>query len=328
MTKIRWGILGPGKIAHAFAEDFQYVDDGVLCAVASRDSGRARAFAGQYQLPFAYGSYAELAASPEVDAVYIAVPHSHHFETASLCLQAGKAVLCEKPLTLNSRQSEQLFELARRQRAFLMEALWSRFNPVILRLQALIAAGEIGEVRRISSNFGFKAGSDPQSRLWDPRQAGGALLDIGIYCLFLPHLLWGAPAAVAAQAVLGETGVDAQEQIIMRWHDGRMAVAEASLNSYYPTTAAISGTRGYIELARPFFASREMTVWKPGEEARQQRWNFPGRGYQFEVDEVNTCLRRGKIASEKHSWADSLALTRTMDRLRREWGVCYPAEED
>ncbi|TQV81274.1 Gfo/Idh/MocA family oxidoreductase [Exilibacterium tricleocarpae] len=325
-NKIRWGILGPGKIAHAFAADFQYVADGRLSAVASRSTERARAFAAQYDIPFAYGSYGELAASPEVDAVYVAVPHSHHYEAASLCLEAGKAVLCEKPLTVNSGQAEALFALAERRGSFLMEALWSKFNPVIVHLGELIASGAIGEVRRIHCDFGFVAPPDPGSRLRAPGLAGGALLDIGIYTLFLPHMLWGLPAQIDSHVVRGETGVDVQEQIILQWPGARMAVAEASLDSYYPTTGVISGTEGYIQLAAPFFAGRELTLWREGSEPRQVRREFPGKGYQFQVDEVNACLRAERLQSRRHSWEDSLALCQTMDRLRKTWGITYPGE--
>ena len=336
MQTVRWGILGPGKIALSFAEDFQYSKGGVLQAVASRDIHRAEEFTQKFRIPFAYGSYEQLIQSEEVDVIYIATPHSTHFELTRMCLLAGKSVLCEKPLTLNARQATQLFKIAKTQNCFLMEALWSKFNPTIRQLYQIIAAGEIGEVKRISSNFGFVADPDPASRLRNPSLAGGALLDIGIYALLLPHLLWGKPEKIESQVNLSDQGVDSQEQIIMSWSDGRMAVAEASLDCCYPNKAVISGTLGYIELPEQFFCSKFMTLTRACHEeaSKEDRQpvlienNFPGMGYQFEVNEVNQCLAGNKIQSDIHSWSETLALSETMDQLRLQWGISYPGEID
>ncbi len=193
MRKIAWGILGTGRIAGNFAADLALLPDAELVAVGSRSEATAQSFAGRFGAPHAHGSYEALAADPAVEVIYIATPHPLHAENMKLCLRAGKAVLCEKPFTLNAREAEEVIALAREQKLFLMEAMWTRFLPAVVRARELIEQGAIGEVRLLLADFGFRAAFDPHHRLFDPQLGGGALLDLGVYCVSLASMLFGPP---------------------------------------------------------------------------------------------------------------------------------------
>ena len=178
ITPIRWGILGPGSIANQFAKGLQAAPDGQLVAVGSRDLQRAEAFAEQYDAPNRHGSYEELVADPEVDAIYVATPHPFHKENSILCLEAGKAVLCEKPFTVNAAEAAEIVAVARAKKVFLMEAMWSRYLPIIVQVRKWLDEGAIGEPLQVNADFGFRAGVNPEGRLFSPALAGGALLDV------------------------------------------------------------------------------------------------------------------------------------------------------
>ena len=217
MDKIRWGIIGPGKIAHKMAQDLLTLDDAELVAVGSRSLDRAKSFAAQYSIPYAFGEYADIARFDGIDVVYIATPHHGHAQHTTMCLRQGKGVLCEKPLAINSKQVDMMLREAQANQVFLMEAIWTRFLPQTAYILEQIANNRIGEVHSIKADFGFSANYDPTGRLFNPHMGGGALLDIGIYPVFLTLLLFGKPDHILANAILGATGVDEEDGILLRF---------------------------------------------------------------------------------------------------------------
>lgn len=323
---IRWGILGTGLIAAEFAKALREMNDSKLVAVGSRQQSSADTFAQQHGVDRAYASYTGLVNDPQVDVVYIATPHHAHHANTKLCLLAGKHVLCEKPLALNSGQVQQMTELAKRQGLFLMEAMWMRFIPLIRSLKQRIDAGEIGDIRMIQADFGFRTQFDPQSRLFNRELAGGALLDIGIYPLAFSALLLGEPSEIASVAHIGSTGIDEQSAYALRHKQGEISMLASALRTQTSMSGWVYGTRGRIHLPKQFWRAKKMTVYRDGAAPEQVVIPYDGNGYQFEAQEVNDCLRTGRLESEIMPLRDSLALVRTMDRIREQWPLTYPAD--
>ena len=325
---IRWGILGTGAIAAAFATALRQVTDVTLFAVGSRSQTSADDFAQTHDVGRAFASYAELAADPDVDVVYIASPHTAHFEHTMLCLGAGKHVLCEKPFALNSTQTEQMVALAKHNGLFLMEAMWMRFIPLIIELRRRVDAGEIGQVRMIQADFGFRAPRNPHSRLFNPELAGGALLDLGIYPLAFSALLLGAPTEITSLANIGTTGVDEQSAYVLKHEGGELSVLASALRTQTSMSAWVYGTDGRIHLPKQFWRAKEMVLYRNEMEPESIHLPYTGNGYQFEAQEVVDCLRAGKTESEIMPLRDSEALMGTMDTIRRQWGLTYPNETE
>lgn len=327
MKKVRWGIIGTGQIAHLFASDFCHVKAGELRAVASRDKASADAFAAEFDIELAFIDYFSLINSHEVDVIYIATPHVYHYDLTKACILAGKAVLCEKPFTINQSQSKELYDLALEHNVFVMEAMWTRFNPVIEQVVEWVEEGEIGDLNSIQASFNFVGPTDPDHRLMNLELGGGALLDIGIYPVFLAQLFFGKPDFVQNQAVIGDTDVDLFEQILLGWESGQLASLDASLISCNPNRAMLSGSKGYIEIDSEWFKAKSCRVISADNKERAVEFDFPGNGYQFEVDEVNRCLEEGLIQSPNHSWQNSLELIATLDEIRQDIGLYYPGED-
>ncbi len=324
---IRWGILGTGLIAAEFAKAMQHVRDAELVSVGSRTQTSARSFANAHGLARAHGSYEALAEDPHVDVVYIATPHTLHHENTLLCLRAGKHVLCEKPFALNTAQLTEMVSAAQRHRLFLMEAMWMRFIPVLRDLQRRLANNEIGEVRMLQADFGFRAPFDPSSRLFNLDLAGGALLDIGIYPLAFAMLLLGEPAEIASVAHKAPTGVDEQSAYVLRHAQGQISVLASALRTQTSMSAYVYGTHGQIHLPKQFWRAKEMIVQPRNKAPQHVHLPYEGNGYQFEAQEVVDCLLAGKTESEIMPLADSLSLMLTMDQIRRQWGLKYPVEK-
>jgi predicted dehydrogenase len=323
---IRWGIAATGNIAGQFARDLALLPDHELVAVGSRRLDRARAFAAEHGVPRAYGSYAELVDDPKVDVIYVATPHSDHLATARLALEAGKAVLCEKALTVNAREARELVALARHHGLFLMEAMWMRCNPIHLRLRELVASGVIGEPRAVHAAFGFTADYDPTDRLFAPELAGGALLDVGVYPVSFAHHVLGRPQSVQASAVLAPTGVDSAVAMVFGYAGGALATLTGSFVGELPNTATVAGTDGWIELPRTFHDTHQLTVHRPGKEPEVHVAEKIGIGYTYEAEEVARCLREGRTESPLVSWDDSLAVMEVLDAVRAQIGVRYPSD--
>lgn len=328
MTEVRWGIIGTGTIAQAFAADFIHAKTGTLRAVASRNKDSADAFAERFDIELALVDYYSLINSHEVDVIYIAVPHSLHFELTKACILAGKHVLCEKPFTLNETQAAELFELAKEHEVFVMEAMWTRFNPAIEQALEWVEESEIGMLQSIQASLCFNGSKDPEHRLLKRELGGGALLDVGVYPIFLAQLFLGKPDFVQNQAVVGDTDVDVFEQLLLGWEAGQLAALESSIISQQPNRAVLSGTEGYIEFGNNWHLSKSLTLVKDDGAEHSIEFDFPGMGYQFEVEEVNRCIEEGLTQSPNHSWQDTLDLLSTMDEIRDDIGVYYPGEPE
>ncbi|MES2308875.1 MAG: Gfo/Idh/MocA family oxidoreductase, partial [Verrucomicrobiota bacterium] len=264
--------------------------------------------------------------NPKIDAVYIATPHPFHQENSILCLKEGKAVLCEKPFTINALEAAEVIDVAKEQKQFLMEGMWSRFLPHVVKARELIQSGAIGDPRLLQADFGFKGEWNPEGRLFNPHLGGGALLDVGVYPISLSFYLFGAPKKIQSQACLGKTGVDEQASLLFEYEGGRMALLSTSIQTTTPQEAVIMGSEGSIRLHRPWWGPSHLTLTtKRGDEVMA----FPkvGNGYNYEAEEVGRCLREGLFESPVMPWDESLAIMKTMDALRKEWGLVYPMEK-
>ncbi len=324
---IRWGILGTGSIAHKFARGLECLEDAELAAVGSRAQETADEFADEFGAPRRHDSYAGLADDPEVDVVYVATPHTLHRDNTLLCLRAGKAVLCEKPLAANAAQAEDMVSAAREEGIFLMEAMWTRFIPAVVRLRELLAEGAVGDLRMLKADFCFRTSWNPEGRLLNPELAGGALLDVGCYTVSLASMVCGRkPLAVASLAEIGKTGVDEQSAILLRYAGGRLAVLTCAVRTSTPHEAHFYGTEGRIKVHHPFWHAQELTVCGRDGEEEVLEIPYEGNGYNYEAAEVMECLRQGRTESEIMPLDDSLAVMRTLDWIRAQWGLSYPFE--
>ena len=323
MKQYNWGIIGPGKIAAKFAAALPLAGNAHLKAVASTNVTRARDFAATHGAERIYDSYDQLAADPDIDAVYIATPHAFHAENSLLCLQNGKAVLCEKPMALNAAQVGEMIAASRRHNAFLMEAMWTRFLPLIQHITDTIAAGKIGQVKYVRADFGFLAPFQPASRLYDLRLGGGSLLDIGIYPLFLCLYLLGKPDKIRAAGHLAQTGSDETCHALLTYNNGRSAVISSTLACQTSLTAEIAGSDGSILIPTPWYKNDRLTWHRTGQPEEPIQLEPMVNGFEYEIREVIRCLEAGRIESTSMSHAFSLTMSQTMDEIRRQIGVRY-----
>jgi dihydrodiol dehydrogenase / D-xylose 1-dehydrogenase (NADP) len=326
MKKIRWGILSTGWIAKKFAQGLSVLPDAEIVAVGSRAQETADAFGDQFGVPHRHASYEALAANPDVDVVYIGTPHPFHKDNSLLCLEAGKAVLCEKPFTINAGEAEEVIALAREKGLFLMEAMWSRYIPIIARLRDLLAEGVIGEVRMLTADLGFRSEFDPKSRLFAPELGGGALLDVGIYPISFASMVFGAPSRIASLAHMGQTGVDEQAGIVLGYDEGQLAILHTALQTNTAIEATVMGTKGKIRVHSPWFHGTALTLSIEGREDEIISLPYEGNGYNFEAAEVMRCLREGKLESAVMGLDETLAIMQTLDAIRAHWGLGYPME--
>ena len=324
-STVRWGIIGSGYIAHLFARGLELVADAELTAVASRTPGRAEEFAATYSVSMVYTNYEQLVANDEIDAVYVATTHNFHFENVMLALEYGKHVLCEKPITINAGQLEQLASKARQKKLFLMEAMWTRFMPGIRKLQELLDAEAVGPVNLLQVTFGIDRDEDPEHRLLNPSLAGGALLDLGVYPLNFARIVFGGePEQATSLAYLGPTGVDETSGYLLRFSGGRMAVLASTCKIIQTEEAALFGKRGVIRVEnffRPSYIHVDSDVGRTTYDVR-----YPSSGFQYEIEEATRCILEGRSESSVMPLSESLAIMRTMDRFRSDWGLLYPEE--
>ena len=324
--KIRWGILGTGSIAHKFATGLSVLEDAQLRAVGSRSQEKADQFASAFDIPHCHASYASLADDPEVDVIYIATPHALHCENALLCLEAGKAVLCEKPFAIHATEAKRMIDCARERGLFLMEAMWTRYLPLMVELRNMLSEQVIGEVRILAADFGFRAGLNPEARLFNPALGGGALLDVGVYTVSLDSMIFGMPMDIASTAHLGETGVDEQAGIILGHPGGQLSILYTAVRTSTPQEATILGTEGSIRIHSPWWVPREMTLNVARRSPEVLQFPFVGNGYNCEASEVMGCLREGKLESDVMPLDETLSVMQTLDQIRAQWGLKYPME--
>jgi dihydrodiol dehydrogenase / D-xylose 1-dehydrogenase (NADP) len=326
VDKIRWGFLGTGYIAQRFAEALEFIPDAELAAVGSRTLSSAETFAKQYHVPCVHSSYQALVEDPDVDVVYVATVNSWHYNNCLAALQAGKPVLCEKPFMVNSAEAEEVISLARAKRLFLMEALWTRFIPAFIQARQMWESGVIGDVRVVMSEFGFICDRTPPAPLFNSELAGGSLLDVGAYPISLAHILFGEPDTLASLAQIGETGVDEQTGMLLGYHGGQLALGYSSFNVESPKEATIVGTKGRIHIHAPYFCPSSFSLHLFDKEPEVFNIPYEGNGWNYEAVEVMHCLRSGTIESDIASHQETLALMRTMDRLRTQIGLKFPFE--
>jgi len=323
---LRWGILGAGGIAHTFAHAVQHRTAATIAAVGSRSLAKAQGFAADFGVSHVFSSYEDLVASDEVDAIYVATPHSHHHEHALLALGAGKPVLVEKAFTRNLAEAQEIFDAADARGLFVMEAMWTRFLPTTAAVHEVVASGVVGEVVSVIADHGQKLDADPAGRLLAPELAGGSLLDLGVYPVSYAHDLLGVPAVVRAQGRLTQTGVDGQVAVVTQYEDPRQqAIAASTLWAKTATTAVVAGTKGWIELPGDFYATGDVIVHLPDGLTKDYTFDVSD-GLAFEAAEVARCLAAGLTQSPRHPWQDTLEVMAIMDEVRRQVGVRYPGE--
>ncbi len=332
---VRWGILSTGHIASVFARDLALLpEEAELAAVASRSLDKAEAFAADHGFARAYGSYAELAADPDVEIVYIASTHNDHADSARLCLEGGKAVLVEKPLTVDPVLAEQLTALAAERGLFLMEAMWMRTSPLIRRAAEAARSGEIGALRHVNANFGFAFDGPPTHRLLDPDQAGGAIWDAGVYPVHAVNLFLGEPSQVFGYGNHASTGVDSHAAALLTYPstaDRGAATASVicSLEAKFPTSLEVYGTDGRIMINDFFIRPAEMLIFRGNDAETEPEvlvTQWPGAGYTFQAQEAMRCLRAGERESPLVPWADSVAVARTLTAWKASVGAHHQQE--
>lgn len=335
MTDNRWGVLGTGFIAGMFAQDLSLTDNARVTAVGSRSLDRAQAFADAQGATTAYGSYEELVADPQVDFVYVAVPHSEHRRVAELAIRAGKPVLVEKPFTLNATDAEALFSLARDNGVFIMEGMWSRFLPHMVEVRRLLDSGVIGDVVSVIADHGLRFDpAHPEHRLYDRALGGGALLDLGIYAVALVAGVLGDDLEIKALGTLTATGVDAETSAVIRDESGRHGVVTTSLSSELPNRASINGTAGRIELGYNYMIPTDLRVVTFGDGNPAGGAEFAefsgavdgGLGWRFQALEVARCVAAGELESPVVPHSLTLKTMRIMDEIRSQVGVTYDAD--
>lgn len=325
-NKVKWGIMGTGWIAEQFTGDLVHTVSGVGYAAGSRSLDSAERFAQKFGLTKAYGSYEELVQDPDVDAIYVATPHPLHREHVLLAIAAGKAVLCEKPITVNSRELAEIIDAARSRGLFLMEAMWTRFLPVISQVRAWLKEGKIGEVMMLKADFGFRSEWNPEGRLLNPQLGGGALLDVGIYPLSFASMVFGsAPQKVNSSALIGETGVDEQFSVLLDYGAGKTAALNGAVRLGLSNDAWIFGTEGMIHIPS-FINAKEATLQVAGQEEIKVVDDRQSKGYAFEAEEVGRCLLTGEKESPLISLDESLSIMKLLDEIRDQWGLKYPFE--
>lgn len=323
---VRWGIIGCGKIAGKFAEDLNKIEGCVLYGVASRSIDKAITFAKVNNAQKAFGSYEELTQNDQIDVVYIATPHPFHKDNTILCLQNGKHVLCEKPFAMNIHEVKEMVNAAKKNERFLMEAVWTQFFPVMHKVRELVNEGQLGEIKMIEADFGFKADVDLSGRLYNPYLGGGALLDIGIYPIFLCHSLLGKPDEITANAVIGSTGVDVSTVINLKWQSGALASLNCTILTDTKTVAKIYGDKAYLEIDSRWHESKSMSLNNRMGRIEEFKFEDDYRGYAYEIMEVNKCLTNNKTESELLPLQFSVDLIETLDTVRSHINLAYPSE--
>jgi predicted dehydrogenase len=322
--KIKWGIIGLGTIAHQFANDLMLVEEAELVAVASRNLEKAQEFAEKYDCKKAYDSYDAIINDPEIDILYIATPHNSHAALTIKALQSNKHVLCEKPLALNYDDALQMINASKENNKFFMEAFWTRFNPSFREAFSKIKNGEIGEVKYINADFAFCANLEGiGNRNTDLKLGGGALLDIGVYPLFLCYIVLGIPNEILAKSNFHKTGADVQTSMILQYENAQ-AILHASFVSTSNIKATINGTKGRINLNTLWHEAQSYTLTVDNHE-EEHLLPTKGKGFTYEIEECHRCIKENRIESELWSHQNSLELIKIVDEVRNQIGLVYPS---
>ncbi|MEK5234951.1 Gfo/Idh/MocA family oxidoreductase [Paenibacillus sp. FSL L8-0470] len=325
--KVKWGILSTGWIAHQFTTDLAHASNGTAYAVGSRTQESADEFAKNHGIPVAYATYEDLVSDPEVDAIYIGTPHPFHKDNVLLALRAGKAVLCEKPFTVNSSELEEIVAYAREQKLFLMEAMWSRYIPANVKVREWLSSGRIGDVRLVKADLGFRSNWNPEGRLLNPVLGGGALLDVGIYPISFASMVFGPhPETISSTVHIGDTGVDEHFSLLLSYGDGKSASLNGGIRLKMVEEAHVFGTEGYILVKGTLVNPKSAELYIGGELVETFEDDRTSIGYSFEAEEVGRCLQAGLTESPVMTLDESVAIMKLLDQVRGQWGLKYPGE--
>jgi predicted dehydrogenase len=323
MTPTRWGIAGLGRIAHLVAGDFPHVPDAELVAAASRSVDRAEEFARRHGASRWYGSYGELMADSEVDVVYVATPHPQHHAIALAAIRAGKAVLVEKAFTSTLAGAEEIVAEARARGVFAMEAMWTRFQPAVVRTRELLAQGAIGSLVSVQAELGIAREFEPSDRLFAPELGGGALLDLGVYVVSLAQMVLGTPQSVSVVGGFEPNGVESAATLLLGWENGRSATLTTSLHSPMPGSARIFGGEGWLELPPRFHHPTRVVLHREGDAPREETHPPFGGGYSHELIEVTQGVRAGETESKVMPLDDTLAVMSVLEQAGRQLGLTW-----
>lgn len=320
-----WGIIGLGGIAQKFASDLQDVRGARLYAVASRSIEKAQHFASEFGAKTAYGSYEDLAKDPHVDVIYIATPHVFHAENTLMCFKHNKAVLCEKPMAMNASQIETMIQTSKHKALFLMEGLWTNFMPHLNKVHEINLHNTYGTCLKVEADFSFTAEFNPKKRLFNKDLGGGALLDIGIYPVYLALKLLGSPQSIKATCKFAETGVDSSNLIQFQYASGATAALSSSFEKDTPSIAKIYFEKATIELGSRFHETDKLKITTDSG-IDHIDFHYPSHGYQFEIKHVQYCLEKGLTQSPDMPLSASLELIQTLDKIREKIGLQYPQD--
>ncbi len=318
--KIRFGIMGCGNIAGSFAGDLPLTKYCELTTVASRSQEKANKFAKQYKSPKAYNSYQQLVEDPEVDVVYVATPHPFHMENSMLAINAGKHVLCEKPITVSAGQLKKLIAAAKKNNVFLMEAMWTRFFPAMAKLRKLLAEDKVGKIMTVEADFGVKFDAGPEHRIFNPELGGGALLDLGIYPVALASMIYGKqPKKIFCAASFHSKGVDDHTALTFEYDETEFAILGCSSKVSYKQQARIYGEKGMIIVNEKFSCPTNLSLRMNRKQDKTFEFANPGIGLFYEADHVANCIKKGMLDSDIMPLAESLEIQKTMDKIRAKW---------
>lgn len=326
MSQFKWGIIGTGGIAHAFAKDIALLEGHSVHAIGSRNLTTAQNFAGEFNAAMSYGSYEELVHDDTIDAVYVATPHPSHIENVVLALNAQKPVLCEKPFSVNAQQAREMVNTAKANNVAIMEAMWARFLPHYAKIREIVASGVLGQITTIHADHGQRLADQDIPRLVEPSLAGGALLDLGIYPISFAHMILGIPTSITANAALTEKGVDAQTSIILNYPHGAQAVLNTSMIVQTPCTAVVAGLNGYLEVARTFYNPTSMRVTLYDGSITEYPNTYIGHGLREQAAEFARVVQSGEKESPILRTTDTVAIMEIMDSVRDQIGLKYPFE--
>jgi len=323
---LRWGILGTGWIARQMTADLA-INGSPVTAVGSRTQQKADAYAAEFGIARAHGSYEDLVADPDVDVIYVATPHPSHVADATLALNAGKHVLLEKPYTINAAEARVVADLARDRGLVVLEAMWTRWLPHMIRLREIIAAGTLGDVRTVIVDHNQKLSQDPAHRIQDPALGGGALLDLGIYPVSFAWDVFGAPATITAISSPTATGVDRQTGMLFGYADGRQAVMHTALDTKGPNTAAVIGTEAWVQIDPIWYTPTTMRVLDPDDNVIEEfDGRGEGRGMQFQAAALERIVAAGALDDDILPSSESVAIMQSLDDIRAQIGLVYPSE--
>ena len=324
--EFRWGIISTGGIAKAFARDLSYLNNHVVKAVGSRSLQSAQDWAIEFPGCKAYGSYEDLVNDPDIDAIYVATPHTSHVANTILALNAGKPVLCEKPFSVNADEARLMRDAAKRNNVALMEAMWTRYLPHIYTVREILASGAIGKIIAVEADHGQRLADYANPRHWEPELGGGALLDLGIYPISFAHMVLGIPQKITASASFTDKGVDAQTSVIFDYTSGAQAVLSTTMTAKTSNRATISGDLGRIEIDTVFYNPTSIRVVMHDGAVTDYPNTYKGHGLREQAQYFSELIQRGEKESSLLTLEETISIMESLDEIRRQIGLIYPSE--